>query len=219
MNPQTLSVLFLVLFVFSTLGELVCCFMEWETPRKAIKPFCVAFLAVSFLFARPDLYLVGIGLILGTVGDLLLVFKHKVWTFVVGAFSFLLNHVCFILAYIFLLPSRPIGLWISMAVLVVVVFLSGFFALRKVIKTPPLRAGGVLYFAAILCDLLLAIFALGLTQNPAFISSIVGMVFFVGSDVYLTKTLFVRDDRRRDFYIMLTYLLAQGLVALGFFLC
>ncbi|MGN1262244.1 MAG: lysoplasmalogenase family protein [Candidatus Enteromonas sp.] len=42
------------------------------------------------------------------------------------------------------------------------------------------------------------------------------MAVFLVADAYLVKTLFYRDDKRRDFTIMFTYLLAQGLIALGF---
>lgn len=219
MVPQILAIVFLSLFCLCSIAELVFCFLEKEFWRKLIKPFCLLFLALSFAFARPDLYWVSIGLFLGMVGDLLLIFKHKVWTFVSGTFAFLLNHICFIVAYVLLLPSRPSYLWIALGALVLLVFSTGFFALRHVIKTPGLRAGGVLYFSVILSDLLFAAFALALTKNVALVCNVIGMVFFAGSDVYLTKTLFVRDNKRRDFYIMLTYLIAQGLVALGFFLC
>ena len=53
---------FFVLFLAISALELVFCFREMERPRKITKPFCVLLLALAFLFARPEGYLVYIGL-------------------------------------------------------------------------------------------------------------------------------------------------------------
>ena len=69
-----------------------------------------------------------------------------------------------------------------------------------------------------LFDFALSIVALAVMKNPILWLNVVGMSVFLVSDVYLVKTLFVKDDKRRDFYIMSTYLVAQCLLALGFVL-
>ena len=209
---------FFVLFLAVSALELVFCFRELERPRKITKPFCVLLLALAFLFARPEAYLVYVGLVLGAIGDLLLVFKHKVWTFVGGTLAFLFGHICYCVAYLRLLPSIGIPVYAAVFVCFVLVPIAAFFALRKAIKTPGLFAGGIVYFSFIVLDFALSIVALCVMKNPILWLNVVGMSIFLVSDVYLVKTLFVKDDKRRDFYIMSTYLVAQCLLALGFVL-
>jgi hypothetical protein len=44
---------------------------------------------------------------------------------------------------------------------------------------------------------------------------IIGLVLFIISDTFLTYTMFIKDVKRRDFYIMFTYLAAQVLFLVG----
>lgn len=204
------------LFLVTSIIELVFCFLELETPRKIAKPFCVLFLGVAATLLKPDAPLLYVGLYLGAIGDLLLVFKHKVWTFVGGTTAFLLGHICYSVLYIKLLPSVDIPVYVAVVACFILVPLGAFFALRKVIKTPGLFLGGIVYFSFIALDFALSLVALCLLNYPILWLNVAGMAVFLVSDAYLVKTLFYRDDKRRDFTIMVTYLLAQGLIALGF---
>ena len=69
--------------------------------------------------------------------------------------------------------------------------------------------------AAIVLDLVAAVLALVNKMQPVGYFNLAGMLCFCVSDAYLVKTLFIQDDKRRDFYIMGTYLLAQVLILFG----
>lgn len=43
----------------------------------------------------------------------------------------------------------------------------------------------------------------------------IGVIIFILSDSILSFTTFILDIKRRDFYIMLTYLIAQSLIAIN----
>ena len=44
---------------------------------------------------------------------------------------------------------------------------------------------------------------------------LLGNLIFIVSDLYLAKTLFIKHDKREDFYIMFTYLVGQFLLSLS----
>ena len=111
------------------------------------------------------------------------------------------------------MPAYQYWIFVGIAVVILAV---GYPLLHKAIKTPGLAAGGVLYFASIALDLVAAILALVSKMQPVGYFNLAGMLFFCISDTYLVKTLFIKDDKRRDFYIMGTYLLAQVLILFGF---
>lgn len=217
--PKTLplgSVIALSLFGAFTVFHLIFCFMEWEKWRKWTKPVCVALLSLAVTLASPDLYLVGIGLLFGAIGDVLLIFKHKVWTLVFGTFAFMVNHVFFIAQYLVVLGNLPWHLWAGLAFAVFVIMVAGIGLIHKAIKTPSLGFGALVYFSFIFADFYVACCAACLGYFDFLFLNVLGMLLFLGSDIYLTKTLFFRDNKRRDFYIMATYLGGQLLVTLGF---
>lgn len=47
------------------------------------------------------------------------------------------------------------------------------------------------------------------------ILGVIGGISFLASDLILTKSFFIKDFKRRDYYIMLFYLLGQGLILIG----
>lgn len=51
--------------------------------------------------------------------------------------------------------------------------------------------------------------------NMFMLFSLVGGLSFLVSDLLLTQATFLKDYKRRDFYIMLTYLLGQALIVIG----
>ncbi len=47
------------------------------------------------------------------------------------------------------------------------------------------------------------------------ILGVIGGISFLASDMILTKSFFIKDFKRRDYYIMLFYLLGQALILIG----
>lgn len=71
------------------------------------------------------------------------------------------------------------------------------------------------YFGFLLLDLIWAIIATSMGNALYCFLAVIGAAVFIVSDIILARTLFKKDTKRRDFYIMTTYLLGQGLIVLG----
>ena len=145
-------------------------------------------------------------LILGWLGDVLLLWPDKPAFFLGGLASFLAGHGC----YIPLLLGKRALPWgwaavigAALAGLGAAVYLSLGKSLPGTMKLP-----GLAYLAVILS----MAFSAWLSGVPVLIF---GAMLFVLSDYILARGLFVRKLPRGDFLVMLTYLLAQALLSLG----
>lgn len=94
-----LAYVFFSLSLLATAVELVFAFIENEIGRKITKCFCVGFLAVMTIVWLPDAWLIYCGAIFGTIGDFLLLKKHKVYPMVFGTLAFLIGHAFYIACY------------------------------------------------------------------------------------------------------------------------
>lgn len=209
------SYVFFILFVAASIVHLVFCYMEKELARKISKPFCVAFLVVALAFYVPNQPLVYIGLALGWLGDVFLLKKHKMWPFALGMISFLVGHVCYIIAMILIAKPDHYAYFLIMALYVILFVVCIFRRINKVVRTKPLAFGGTVYLAVLSLDLAWAIICCIRGNFDHCILAVLGAICFLISDLYLAYTSFVSNRKRRDFYIMVTYLLAQAMISLG----
>ena len=85
----------------------------------------------------------------------------------------------------------------------------------KVVKKVYLGIGMALYFAALTSDTLVSVFLLANGHQGLFFLALAGALMFLASDTILGFTMFKKDIKRRDFYIMATYLAAQVLIFCG----
>lgn len=206
---------FLGLFLLISIIHLVFCFKEMEKWRKITKPFCVIILAIAIAFASPTQYLIYIGLLFGVIGDICLIKKHKVWPFVSGVIAFFLNHICFIAEAIRLCYPVNYFLYFFLGFFPIIFCLGGYFVFKKIIREGRLTFGASVYGAFLTLDFL-TMFVLAISRHSIFLAvASCGGLSFIVSDIYLCYTLFVKDKKRRDFFIMASYLLAQALIALG----
>lgn len=210
------SFVFFGLFVLASLVHLAFCFLEKEIARKATKCFTTLFLGVAALIAIPNQPLVYLGVFLGMLGDFFLLKKHKVWPFVAGMISFLVGHILYIVAFMILCGPLHYMYYVATALYVIVFPLLFYHVAKRVAHQKKLVIGGTLYFTVLTLDMIWAIVACSNGYVDYCILCAFGGLCFIISDVFLTLTLFKRDLKRRDFYIMTTYLLAQGLIAVGF---
>ncbi|MBP5091369.1 MAG: hypothetical protein J6328_02295, partial [Bacilli bacterium] len=73
---------------------------------------------------------------------------------------------------------------------------------------------GAFYLSTLLTDVVAGVILVANGYAVAWLI-VLGGFFFFGSDCYLSKTQFLKHDKREDFYIMLTYLLGQMLIVMG----
>lgn len=195
--------------------ELIFAFLEKETLRKIIKPFCMlslTFILISLNLTNPILYIV-IGL--GFLGDICLIYKktNKI-IFSLGILFFFVGHIL----YCYLFASKlnyQIDLWvyISLGVLGLLTPLLSYKTLHPLVKEYTIP--GTYYFYILLMDLLFSTFLMVSNTSVNSILIFVGVLLFILSDTILSFTTFIMDVKRRDFYIMLTYLIAQSLIAIN----
>ncbi|MBQ7250112.1 MAG: lysoplasmalogenase [Bacilli bacterium] len=210
------SFVFFGIFLLVSLVHLVFCFLELELPRKITKGFTTMMLGIGIVCAIPTEPLPYIGLFLGMAGDFSLLKKHKVWPFVLGLVLFLVGHIVYIIEYVRL--CAPVH-WGVIAGIVVYAVLSPFIfgqISRRVVHQKKLVVGGAFYLDVLSLALIVPIIACCLGKVDYLLLCVFGALSFLLSDVILTITMFKKDIRRRDFYIMFTYLLAQALIGIGF---
>lgn len=219
--PLTTSneVILFTFFGVLCLAELVFAFFEIEKARKIVKPFCTLFLALIALLFTPWNYFFVIGVLFGMVGDIFFIFKDQKKFILLGLVAFMLNHVFYILAtWSVIREEIEVFHTLFLVAFFLLFFAFSFLALEKFCHMKGLlRFTGSIYMTLLVLDFAYQILA-RTTYSQFFIYSIFGGVLFIISDSILTCTLFLKDFKRRDFPIMLTYLGAQLLFYLPYLL-
>jgi hypothetical protein len=217
-NQLTFIIIFSVIFGLLTIGELFTAFIEQDKARKIIKPFLMlsaTLLCIVLFPMQPFLYL---GCFFGMLGDICFIFKDKKPCVYVGLLTFGLNHLFYIMEMISILTYKNLMIqnyYIIFALVYFIFAVAMFFAIRIVIKAEvPLALCGCLYMMILFMDFGVNILMVN-CGFPLMWYGIIGLVLFIISDSFLTYTMFIKDVKRRDFYIMFTYLAAQVLFLVG----
>ena len=200
--------------------ELAFAFFEKEKQRVLIKGFCVLPLAFLAIFFQPNLVgaLIMAGVLLGDLGDILLIFKKKMAFFALGSVAFLLGHFSY-MASMIVLFHEELHWYIPVvfAGLLLLVWLLSLYPVHKIIKPYAICLPACFYLATLFIEALLAYFLAGVADERMLITAI-GATIFLSSDIYLTKCNFYKHSKREHFFIMLLYLAGQGLIVFGLLL-
>lgn len=212
------ALIFFILFVIVSLIELILAFNEVEKWRKIVKPFSLLLLAISALIALPSHPLIYIGALLGMVGDIFLIFVHKRKLFILGTISFLLGHFAYISEILFImLANNPVPWWFYVVAifLMLVVVLAFYPFSKKITGNRYLSLLGNLYLSVLVLVTVTSVIASAKGFTNFMVLGIVGGLSFLASDLILIQATFIKDFKRRDYYIMLFYLLGQALIVSG----
>ena len=212
------SYVFFGLFILVSIVHLVFCYIENERLRKMTKCFTTLFLVIAVIIAIPEHPLVYVGAFMGLLGDFFLLKKHKVFPFVAGMLSFLVNHILYIAMFMVLSQPLHYGFYVATALYCVLFPLLFYHFGRKIIHQRHIAFGGTAYIGFLVLDLIWAIIACAMGNVDYCLLAAFGAFCFIISDAFLAFTLFKKNIKRRDFFIMSTYLLAQGLICVGFVL-
>lgn len=194
--------------------QFVFAFLEMNKTRKAIKPFCLIGLMVSIYFLGCRNILLFLALGFGLLGDIFLIFPKKKICFGLGILTFYINHILYIILFSQLL-SYPIKLWVIIGLVAFgLLFPILTYKLSSSISKDFAIPGGV-YFYGLFMECLFATLLLMDAKSGYAIMILIGNISFIISDTILSLTNFVIKVRRKDFYIMTTYLLAQTLISIG----
>ncbi len=215
---MTIIALLLMPFFFTSTIHLVFVYKEDERGRRITKVFPVLtlFLLTVYYFSQMTyssrFFLTGLAFFFSLIGDVLFLYKKKGLPYLItGTLSFFLAHVFFLMASGFLTPY-----WLSRhpytALYFPIVILIAFYPILRLVKG---RVGlallGSVYTATVTA--LAFSFIVQLIAGESFyLFNLVGLISalaFILSDLLNALTLFKKDVKRRDFYIMLPYLIAQ----------
>jgi len=206
--------IFLTIFGVVSVVYLASLFFKMGLFQKIVKGCLMPLVLAVYIFgAKIILWQIVLALVLGWVGDILLLKSSDFRFFKMGLVSFLLGHIFYIIAmYGFANPFNITVLVISIAAAVCL----GLF-LFKLFRPPvEMKIPVIAYEITILT---MAVFALQLflAQGSSFGALVLaGSLFFVVSDSNLAYNTFRKGPKHGFFIVMLTYITAQFLIILGF---
>lgn len=218
-NLNVASYVFLGLFLLASIVQLILAFLEKEKYRRIEKPFTLLFLTIFAAVTFPNHPLIYVATLLGLLGDIFVILKPRRFLYF-GALAFFLGFVSYCLeALLFILKGNVswimwvvIGVTYS-ALLIFIIFFVG----RKLVHKNKDVVGLGLYLSGLITTLPVMVYTTA-HHGYAMFLAVIGICFFIISDFTIVYTKFVKKFPRYDFYIMLTYLLAQALIVLGFVL-
>ena len=210
--------IFLGLFLISSILQLAFAFIENQKLRRKEKICCMLTLGLAAVFAFPDQPLIYIGAFLGMLGDWC-VLRRK--TFNIGVVAFFLGHLAYIFECLFMIVGEGNIRWFHHVIFIltyVVVALAMFaFTNKSKTHTTLNKIAQSFYFAILAVYIPVFSFAIAQVGSYMFLS-LIGSIIFIVSDSILVVTHFGLKFKRYDFYIMLTYLIAEFLIIAGFVL-
>ena len=210
--------IFLGLFVIASIVQLIFAFTENQKFRRREKFACLLMLGLAAVFAFPNEPLIYVGAFLGMIGDILVLRKK---TFFIGSVAFLIGHLCYIFEALWrIIGFENIALWQPFVIVGTFLVIFVVMALVCKYKTKHSKIDIIaqsIYFAVQVTYIPIFIFAVISCGNMMWLS-FAGAILFITSDAILVNTHFGRKFKRYDFYIMLTYLLAEVLIISGFVL-
>lgn len=196
----------------------------WKRIQYFTKAATLAALLVWFSMVggwRGPLFWFGLGLVCGLAGDVLLELPQRF--FLAGLAAFLAGHICYIIGFlrsglnlgvtglIFGIPFLGVSIWI---------FAQLVRGIRRKPENSAIMVPVILYGVVISGMVVCA----GLTLsnplwplNSAFCCALGGILFLV-SDSILASNKFIRRIESADLIVMVTYHLAQFLIAIGMLL-
>ena len=210
--------IFLGLFLISSILQLAFAFIENQKLRRKEKICCMLTLGLAAVFAFPDQPLIYIGAFLGMLGDWCVLRKK---TFNVGVVAFFLGHLAYIFESLYMIVGESNIRWFHHVIFIltyVVVALAMFAFTNKAKNHTTLnKIAQSFYFAILAVYIPVLSFAIAQVGSYMFLS-LIGSIIFIVSDSILVVTHFGLKFKRYDFYIMLTYLIAEFLIVAGFVL-
>ena len=163
--------------------------------------------------------LVQAGLFFSLIGDVALMFQHlDEFNFLIGLGAFLIAQLCYTLAFAQNIADAPggQGLLISSSLTVLLIVYGSIFGsmvLESADEAVLVPVG--IYAVAITLMGIAAALRFGRTYLPSFILVFVGALFFIASDSILATARFMRPVTHASWSVLLTYAIAQYLIARG----
>lgn len=211
MNEQ-----FLILFLIISILNLISLFIKNRTLTIITKTLLMPTLIIYYITNTSNFnIIVVIALIFAFLGDTLLLLDHKDFFFLLGAFSFLIGHICYI--YIFITNFNPSFFNKNILFVIPIYFILYFISINRLKKhtSNKILAVSSIYCAILYIMSLTALLRLDSVTYASFLPTYIGSILFIISDTSLGIKIFIKRTKFLSILVMLTYILAQLLIVRG----
>jgi uncharacterized membrane protein YhhN len=214
MSMATMTTVFLILFIAAAVLHLVSILAQ-KPLLKALSKGSLMPLLLGFYVLGADkiFWPVVLALFLGGAGDIFLLNINSLKFFRLGLASFLLGHICYIIALL-VFPFNNAVLVISIAVAAAL----GIVMYRFVHPSREMRIPVIVYETVIMGMVIFALQTFLVQGPPSGALVLAGSLLFLVSDSILARFTFGKKPVYGDFWVMLTYIPAQFCLVLGFYL-
>ena len=216
-NIPVAAYVFFGLFIFVSLAEIIFAFNEMEKIRKTIKPFCMLMLGIAATIAVPNHPLIYFGAFMGMIGDVFLIWKKRP-IFMMGTAAFLIGHFLYISEILYVMASAIEWQWwfyVAVAFGILLFVIALYPITKRITKNRWMSLLGNFYLSILLLVTIVSLLASINGYANYMVLGVIGGISFLTSDLILTSATFVKDFKRRDYYIMLFYLLGQAFIIVG----
>lgn len=202
------------LFIGVSVLHLIACYRRYPKIRSVTKVLLMPLLCALYLIAAPEWkLLVAAALVFGWIGDVFLLFKSKKIFMLLGICAFALGHVFYVGAMLSAHPAPHILILIP--IVLCAVWMTFVYKILLPYAPKSLRKPGFVYALLLSLTSLSALYLLLVTQKAAYLIAFIGGLFFMLSDTLLTGQQYRKELKHGNFYVMLTYIIAQALLILG----
>lgn len=224
MNIQKSPLINGTLYVLATIGTVVAGAKGLHGLEYVCKPAMMIILSSWFFFNSRRVgdrftLLIQAGLFFSLIGDVALMFQHlDHFNFLLGLAAFLVAQLCYTLAFVHNIATAGggQGVIVSTALSIAVLIYGFVFALDiRPRLDDALVIPVMVYAGAITLMGIGAAFRYQRTFITSFLLVLVGALLFIASDSLLATNRFVRPLPYGNTLIMVTYALAQALIAVG----
>lgn len=209
-----LKIVFIIILTVVSSVYLVTLFFKFSVFQAVLKCCLLPLILAIYIFGAGRILVpVILALVFGWLGDVLLLKNYDNRFFKCGLASFLLGHICFIIAmFNFTQPFFYSVLFISFAVAAAL----GFLLFRFVKPTGEMKIPVIAYETVIILMALSALQIFVVQAGSFGFFVLAGSLCFLISDSLLAYDTFRKKTKFGYFIIMVTYILAQLFITLGF---
>jgi uncharacterized membrane protein YhhN len=209
-----LKLIFLIVLAVVSVIYLITLFFKDSIMQFILKACLLPLIAAIYIFGTEKLLIpIILALIFGWIGDVFLLKIGNLLSFRLGLASFLIGHICYIIAFFNYIKPLNINVLI---VSIISAFGLGVCIFKLVQPGKDMKYPVIAYEIIIMLMAISAVQIFFVSGGVFGILVMAGSICFVVSDGTLAYDTFRKKTKIGSFVVMLTYIAAQLLITLGF---